>query len=861
MPNVDLETKYLASIINVAKAKALENQDNLAFDPQGSVMVDITRAEIEVKLSTEYDFTADDWKAFLAKKTEITSVSLDITSIEVLNSKFLIQATTDTAIQEQLKGLPKGSINPIYRELYFHMNATKRVYAKVFKQPESDFEAAFQATLKLVSTRVMDEYQNAIATAKKPLSKKQIRSINQHLDKVRITILAEAHSKFLELARVRFNKKQRKGLKHLAEETTATPNDIVYVGSHQVTWAAGNDASSHDRQFGTNFGHQETVTHNYDGRNVTANKNQRFHLRVASFAVKSGHKMRLKQDYIDDVKIKLTQLKETENILAVCNSFHQQASHPVPPRAIIYNLYTAINKRASILGAIDEKSNKQSESAKFILKGAHAYNRTQLEKDGVFCLVQNISVNGYGIPLGYNHLNALLTEATLMTEMAVLHTLYDPSTAPTQFNAIFEQYRLFLRQLPQSDTFFSQSAYGVAAINLLNAVKTQGQATTAQNATFTGDDVVSDAKKSLFNLMINNRHFRNDATLFQALSVFTEKASMAGCKSAIDRTPMINNRVAMLERALNEPDSQVSEIKGLREALQMLAKATSVTIIKAEKTLKTALNAAVNYLGVQTQASMQTNAEIGGAAKYSARSGIVRYFGKWLTCWNTNAAEHSSMSTVAQEGRNTTQIHNTLAEYITTAQKNADKDGFKQQRQEFQPVGNKDKAANRIQKQDGPTPGQTLKAYTKTKLVNFPEQAEQLKKQLERYVPHWHPTISRSTEHDGYVITNKDSSDKLECYSNGKVTATSVPQDATDAQMEEKAKKIVALYRAVNSQLGPVNLRCPNDDRMHVVLQHELQKHGFNLPPSQLKKIDQSVSKVIATVSTGMPHTSRRPQF
>ncbi len=825
MPNADLETKYLQALIIVARKKALLNKANLAFDPQGSVMIDIPREEIEAVLSTDVNFTTDLAKAFLAKKTALTTVSLDITSDATLNKKF-IETVTDDDTQTNLDKLPKGSINPIFRELYFHMHATKRVYAKVFPNHESGFEDAFQATLALVNTRVMEEYKTAIAAAIKPLSVISIRSINKHLDKSRKIILAEAHSKFLHEAGVTFQPEQLQNLKDLVETTTATPNDIVYVGSNQVTWGAGNDLSSHDRQFGPRFGYQETVTHNYDGKEVTPNRNRRCHFRMASIAVKSGQKRLEKQGYIHDVAEKLAAFTIREDLFAVCDSYHQHASHPMPPRAIIYNLYTAINKRASIIGAIDERSNKQSESAEFILKGAHAYNCSQLGKNGVFCLVQAISVNGHGIPLGDTRFSPLTKEATLMTEMAVLHTLYDPSTPSDDVNDIFYLYALFLKRTPSNhDDFFSQSESGEKAIQLINELKTKGKLRTETDLKLTGHDVFANAKNCLSNLMINNRHFRNDATLFQALSVFTERVSMAGCKSANDYTPMINNRVAMLERALNEPDSQVSEIVTLTAALLKLATATPATIIQAEKKLKTALNAAVNNLGVQTQASMQTNAEIGGAAKYSARSWFVRYFGKWLTCWNTNAAEHSDMSTVAQE--KATQVHKTMANCIASAQKNAGKEGSKPRRLE------NDNAAVRTQELDVPAHETTLKSFINTRVDDFPENTDTLREKLKQIKSTWDPVITQATTHNGYALRNNGFNDEMECYTTGKVTATSVATNATDDERVAQAEKIVAIYRAVNKPPGPVNLRCPNDDKMRDLLRAELAKYKFKFPPLQ----------------------------
>lgn len=838
MWNPELETKYLQIVIEAAKQQVatLSQAGLLAFDPQGSVMVDVKQTDIADALASNMAFSTTEGIAFLAKKTPTTTISLDINHEEKPSKQFLEKVCDITAIREQLKQLPKGSINPIYRELYFHLHATKRVYEKLFehcdkKPSEAELESALTHTLVIINAKVMDEYKKAIEAAH-PLTVDSIQSINQHLDKSRKKILAEAHSEFLTHSGATFTKDQIKALKHLAEETTATSNDIVYVGPHQVTWAAGNDRSSHDRKFGKNIGHQETITHNYNGTTVSANKNPHFHMRVASFAVKTDKRLKWPDEwYINDVKTKLTQLKETENLVNVCDSLILNNKTHTIPRAIVYNLYTALNSRMNKLNTLfhmrpidykDEKSNQQSESAEFILKGAHAYNKTQLDKNGVFCLVQNISVNGYGYPLGYENNDPLVREATLMTEMALTHTLYNRTEAPVWADEIFIQYAQFLIDNEDPDLFFSQTEFGKKAIGLLTSSKElmRDYQTNVQNPDkknvqrFVGEDVLSNAKNSLFNLMNNNRHFRNDATLFQALSLFIEKVSMAGCKSAIDRTPMINNRVAMLERAFNEANSQNKDIRALQEALEKVANATPLTILAAEKILEMALNTAVNNLGLQTQASMQTNAEIGGAAKYTAKSNFINV--------NTNAAEHAAMSNVAQE--HTTQIHRTLAKGIEKAI----------EKSKNQPMQTNREFAKNTVSGNHPASAATLKPFSQVKPDSFPVSPDDFKKRITTHMPDWNPMITQALNHNGYVVkTTEDALEEIEVFSTGKVTASHVSTETNDDQRKQRAKEIVATYMAVNKPPALVNLRCHDDPHMYHLLCELLVTHKFSLTPSQ----------------------------
>jgi hypothetical protein len=94
------------------------------------------------------------------------------------------------------------------------------------------------------------------------------------------------------------------------------------------------------------------------------------------------------------------------------------------PKAFIYNLLTTLNGTLNPFDSYDESKNFQNESLEFILKGAHQYNQTK-KPGSPLCFVQAIGVNGFGKALGYGTGDRLQDEATLMSEMALLHTVYD----------------------------------------------------------------------------------------------------------------------------------------------------------------------------------------------------------------------------------------------------------------------------------------------------------------------------------------------------------------------------------------------------------------------------------------------------
>lgn len=223
------------------------------------------------------------------------------------------------------------------------------------------------------------------------------------------------------------------------------------------------------------------------------------------------------------------------------------------PHAFIYNLYTTLNKHNKA-GKYDESRNKQSQSAEHILVAAHLYNRKNPEKP--LCLVQNMSVNGWGHELSLKEDNSLLVnEATLMTEMASLHTIYDSLLPKDQklVRELFGEYRNFIGT---ENTYF---------YNYIKATKSTALATLKQlkegmsvPATVDSTSVVDvephrvafavNAKAALVALYKEGAfgHHQNGFT-YQALSVFVEQSSLGGCKSANERAQAVNGRISILD--------------------------------------------------------------------------------------------------------------------------------------------------------------------------------------------------------------------------------------------------------------------------------------------------------------------------
>lgn len=223
------------------------------------------------------------------------------------------------------------------------------------------------------------------------------------------------------------------------------------------------------------------------------------------------------------------------------------------PQAFIYNLYTTLNK-GNPAGIYDESKNKQSQSAEHILAAAHAYNRDNPDKP--LCLVQNIAVNGWGHQLSIDEKNSeLVNEAALMTQMASLHTIYDvlKDHDRKSVKSLFAEYNHFLT-LNYGPSFYSylksEKPEVLITLNDLQSSMTVPDVLPSSDWQWEQHRaaIVHNVKVALVSLFKEGAfgHHENGFT-YQALSVFAEKASIGGCKSANERAQAVNGRVSILD--------------------------------------------------------------------------------------------------------------------------------------------------------------------------------------------------------------------------------------------------------------------------------------------------------------------------
>ena len=294
-------------------------------------------------------------------------------------------------------------------------------------------------------------------------------------------------------------------------------------------------------------------------------------------------------------------------------------SNESSPNVFVYNLYTSLN--SGISGNIDEKRNLQNESLEFILTGAHQYNKT-IAQDGdtkrPFCFVQAIAVNGFGDKLGYDK-DTLHTEATLMTEMALLHTLSESTELLDHMQDEIKQLdELYNNFLQSKDVWFSRRN-SRQAIELLKIIKDK-----LQQADFENDP--PSPAKCLAKMFAYDKHFTNDARLIQALSIVTEKKSMSGCKSANERTQVVNSRVALF-------DSQSKELKTVMDNSMRSFLKKSNNIDKAFKDFERSVDSACNDHNLYGEYSLISLQSQGASDKAET--------GKWYD-WDTNKIEASA---------------------------------------------------------------------------------------------------------------------------------------------------------------------------------------------------------------------------
>lgn len=668
--------------------KIAEFEGDHAFDPQGRLLIDVTltdadineiMADINKSLKKHYPMDKQGLEEALDRVcTPTVTVSLDCALTPKLWQQFLDRLAKNqlNPYFKLLTEMQRGSIIALQQEFHFHLSLATRVYEQLAgpKTPDkpAKFQQAYANTLVYVNNLILHLYAQAL-NEQLPNSALDVAALNDRLDTIRAQLLPLAHTKLMQeiIQNTGFILEATpKQITEVAKTISATPNDVLHLDKQQglATLISGSDETSHHRKVGPHSADRQVMVHGItaDGH-VVANLNPRVQVRVPSLALKEGLKG---QDIVDDVQDKLAAIAKRYNFARVAE--HQDNK----PAAFIYNSYTALN---DILG--DLNGNLQTESSMQLLLGMHQYNATQQSNDNpVLCLVQNISVNGFGDPLEEDSADEFVSESTLMAELAILHTVYDSLTASLRADVdhLFSIYTDFLKQ-SERESFFCSSDEGAEAIYLIQNIKEKLQSigSTELEAVSKSKPIVDDkltlkeqlelisssddesedpfetmmhdARQALARLMAHNFHYRKEfAPLVQVLSVFAEEANINGCKSGNERTQLVLGRVALLDKHLQQPGSTK-----LKEALHTLAINQSNITDHADRLVR-CIDSEYNTSGLHSAASLISLVDQGATSKIESKPEHPFYVSR-------NLAENSALTHLNQQHAGQMQAHKGMA--------------------------------------------------------------------------------------------------------------------------------------------------------------------------------------------------------
>lgn len=698
------EVRKLAEIRYLA---AKEQGIPLAYDPQGRILIDVkpTKDEIQailLKINIKNGTNVQNLSlAMRVSPTPVITVSYDVGDDEPLLQ--LIQSAllkTNNTPQPKPDNTPqlvesylqsRGSIIPLQEEFHYHLALAARVYADGVDdiKVKAQIEEAQVAAVLRVNQKVQEVFKAAIREAHDESSTVfNVKDVNEILAKAREELMKEGHrflgeemkARGIQESQLTGNKKE---FKHKAETIPATENALIFVdklkgqpGKIYYFEGAGTN-TSHVRRQGELAGSVQIsdCDINQQGE-IKVKKHPRFQERNPSLDVKKGLN---KEQRIDDVANKLNQISDKYEFKEI------SASGPGQTSAFVYNLHTALSS-----------DNQQKQGAEAIIQGAHQFNKVQLGETlpGPICLVQNISVNGFGPKLSYDSKDPLVKEAKLMADMAMMHTLYEGSTPEekSHMDNVFRLYKEFLGQNPPGDYFSKDPSFQMVE-TYIHVLKAEWQKNTppvveaADAIQGLYDDSKSELNQEEINDILEEKRYQSlqgglkklmaadldglskYSKLIPSLSVYLETVSISGCKSANERAQAINGRVAVLDKYVQGTlDDSLS--RDIKTALDQFSYATKPKEIeKAAAELNSALDKAYNRDWLYSAMARMSFRDQGGPAKLAptVSFSISKVF-KWLRSQvDTNWGENSGITNLIDKNSKIMQAHNGMGEAMAKA--------------------------------------------------------------------------------------------------------------------------------------------------------------------------------------------------
>lgn len=608
----EAERRYRKVIFDKAVAIiGAPQQDQLFFDPQGRVLVEVPVLEENelLEISQNNDAVMKALKVSHTGKSTICDI--DILSLpQGGKEQFLewimagvtlpVHATLKPTIEKSILNGKRSlsSFIPLQKEMTFYLLHTARVLrskmgtledATMSGLMESALDDELAAPSAAVWSHIIQHVNAQVNVLVRNIYARALQEslqngainlalLNQKLDAARAQ-LAPQCEEFLMKACLKWlpRKQLSKALQALKKEdfkhATATGKDYLRSDgrNHIINRAVGTEKTSRNKTYGDEQAFRLISTMRYDaasGEITPLSEEIYVRGRVPSIVVlnnsdkKTNKIMRFFKRIFKVFSHSESVVDAAQKLDVSYSAISEQLGGYQGP--MVYNLHTSLNSK--LWDFFVDWGNHQRASAARILKAAHLANAGKIKKgfgfsDGLW-YVQNIPVNQHTNSLSYDAYDDARREATLMTDIALLSTFAqhakrfpDNWGIKENYFQVHEIYKQFLTAGPQGDIYFSDTLAGQMVMERLTQFKqslTQVVLQPAETST-----MVDLATKALLRLYSNNSHWdKQFGMLVQSLSVFVEKASQGGCKSAIDRFEGVEGRVLLLESIL---PSEVSE--------------------------------------------------------------------------------------------------------------------------------------------------------------------------------------------------------------------------------------------------------------------------------------------------------------
>ncbi|QBR84958.1 hypothetical protein E3983_11715 [Legionella israelensis] len=675
-----VEAQY-QQYIHQQALELIAKQDKPIFDPQGHALALVHLQENDYQqilknCGLDWHGSAKDvLEDIIGPVTETIFCNIDVADDKDLSSRFnewLDREESD--FFEEFKD-DRGSIIALQEEMSVHVFLALRVLQeKVFPgklnlKIGDDFR---QELMEKINQRIQNLIKKAMEECDKAAldepSIDKVALLNKIMDEARLELAQACREDLVDTVLERVEEDEKDEIieqlaslkKHDFTSKTATGLDYLRndVRNQTIVRITATDETAHDKK----IGHQAIRVLNrnhYRSKEVRPYHDDTSEARVPSIAVgvdenvifrMPGTQKREHQQAIDDV---VKKLKESRALM--------QKMRPDYHGPMTYNLLTSLHGKAKDILPKVELQNRQRKSAARIFKGSHVYNRELMEKGNSqgFTFVQNIPVNQHGEALNDNDMDKAVREATLLTNMAMLATLrhHAAKFSPAMQKSLEETYQqsqklyqAFLASGKADGThYFSSSKEGEDLIKILNEKKAEWKENKPLSARGNLSDMVV---KTLFNMYSQNAHYNKQfGMLIQALSVFVEPMSEAGCKSANERYQAVSGRVELLKSISSRKWEELSEAE---QDLVLELDRFAVEGGGCEK-LQECMDVAYNLYNLQ--GSVASISEEDQAASSKIKSSKNKANEGVISEYNTNVAETSRLTRLSQKNSSSMQSH------------------------------------------------------------------------------------------------------------------------------------------------------------------------------------------------------------